>query len=104
VSILLWSALKGTLQGVSKGSPGRSRPRELGHYGLHASPADGRAGLRGEYENFLIPQTPSDVISTYPFATQQGVSGGDDDADQHYVPATQLHSPRREVLRGQVPG
>jgi hypothetical protein len=24
---------------------------------------DERAGLRGEYENFLIPQTPSDVIS-----------------------------------------
>jgi len=33
---------------------------------------DERASLRGEYKNFLIPQTPSDVISTYPLATQQG--------------------------------
>jgi hypothetical protein len=65
---------------------------------------DKRASLRGEYENFLIPQTPSDVISTYPLATQQRVSGGDDDADQHYVPAAKLRSLRREVLRGQVPG
>jgi hypothetical protein len=52
-----------------------------------------RASLRGEYENFLIPQTPSDVISTYPLATQQGVSGGDEGADQHYIPAAQLRSP-----------
>jgi hypothetical protein len=42
---------------------------------------DERASLRGEYENFLTPQTPSDVISTYPLVTQQGVSGGDEDAD-----------------------
>jgi hypothetical protein len=53
---------------------------------------DERAGQRGEYENFLIPQTPSDVISTYPLASQQGVSGGDEDTSQHYVPATQLRS------------
>jgi hypothetical protein len=26
---------------------------------------DERAGLRGEYERFLIPQTPSDVIYVY---------------------------------------
>jgi hypothetical protein len=91
------SALKGTLQGVSRRSPRRSRPQEL-------SPTDERASLRAEYENFLIPQTPSDVISTYPIATQQRVSGGDEDADQHYVPAAQLRSPRREVLREQVPG
>ena len=58
-----------------------------------SAPTDERASLRGEYENFLIPQTPSDVISTYPFATQRGVSGGDEDTDQHYVPATQLCSP-----------
>jgi hypothetical protein len=58
-----------------------------------ASATDKRASLRGEYENFLIPQTPSDVISTYPLATQQGVSGGDEDANQHYVPAAQLRSP-----------
>jgi hypothetical protein len=54
---------------------------------------DERATLRGDYENFLIPQTPSDVISTYPLVTQQGVSGGDEDDDQHYVPAVQLRSP-----------
>jgi hypothetical protein len=54
---------------------------------------DERAGLRGEYENFLIPQTHSDVISTYPLATQQGVSGGDEDAGQRYIPAAQLRSP-----------
>ena len=58
-----------------------------------ASATDERASLRGEYENFLIPQTPSDVISTYPLVTQQGVSGGDEDADQHYVPAAQLRFP-----------
>jgi hypothetical protein len=58
-----------------------------------ASATDERASLRGEYENFLIPQTPSDVISMYPLLTQQGVSGGDEDADQHYVPAAQLCSP-----------
>jgi hypothetical protein len=52
-----------------------------------ASATDERASLRGEYENFLIPQTPSDVISTYWLATQQGVSGRDEDADQRYVPA-----------------
>jgi hypothetical protein len=62
------------------------------------------ASLRGEYENFLMPQTPLDVTFTYPLATQQGVSGGDDDAYQHYITAAQLHSPRREVLREQVPG
>jgi hypothetical protein len=33
---------------------------------------DERASLKGEYEKFLIPQTPSDVISTYPLVTQQG--------------------------------
>ncbi len=54
---------------------------------------DERASLRGEYENFLIPQTPSDVISTYPLASQQGVSGGDKNASQHYVSAAQLCSP-----------
>jgi len=54
---------------------------------------DKRAGLRGEYENFLMPQTPSDVISAYPLVTQQGVSGRDEDADQHYVPAAQLRPP-----------
>jgi hypothetical protein len=58
-----------------------------------ASATDERASLRGEYENFLIPQTPLYVISFYPLATQQGVSGGDEDADQHYVPAAQLRSP-----------
>jgi hypothetical protein len=51
------------------------------------------ASLRGEYENFLIPQTPSDIISMYPLTTQQGVSGGDENASQHYVPAAQLSSP-----------
>jgi hypothetical protein len=62
---------------------------------VHKGPAatDERAGLRGEYENFLIPQTPSDVISTYPLTSQQGVSGGDEDTSQHYVPAARLHSP-----------
>jgi hypothetical protein len=58
-----------------------------------ASPTDESASLREEYENFLISQTPSDVISTYPLVTQQGVSGGDEDADQHYVPVAQLCSP-----------
>jgi len=54
---------------------------------------DERASLRGEHENILIPQTPSDIISTYPLASQQGVSGGDKNASQHYVPAAQLRSP-----------
>jgi hypothetical protein len=54
---------------------------------------DKRAGLRGEYEKFLIPQTPSDVISTYLLAPQQGVSGEDENASQYYVLATQLRSP-----------
>ena len=60
---------------------------------VRKSPAatDERASLRGEYENFLIPQTPSNV--TYPLASQQRVSGGDEDTSQHYVPATQLRSP-----------
>jgi len=74
---------------------------------IHKSPAatDERASLRGEYKNILIPQTPSDVISTYPLASQQGVSGGDENASQHYVSATQLRSPsKREVLREAVPG
>jgi hypothetical protein len=54
---------------------------------------DKRTGLRGENENFLIPQTPSDVISTYPLASHQGVSGRDKNASQHYVSAAQLRSP-----------
>jgi hypothetical protein len=41
---------------------------------------DERAGPRGEYENFFIPQTPLDMISMYPLASQQGVSGGDENA------------------------
>ena len=41
---------------------------------------DERASLRGEYENFLIPQTSLDVTSTYPLAPQQGISGGDKNA------------------------
>jgi len=59
------------------------------------SPAttDKRTGLRGEYENFLIPQTPSDIISTYLLAFHQGVSGRDENASQHYVSAAQLRSP-----------
>jgi hypothetical protein len=62
---------------------------------VHKSPAatDKRASWRGEYKNFLIPQTPSDVISTYPLASQQRVSGGDEDASQHYVSAAQLCLP-----------
>ncbi|MFN9980335.1 MAG: hypothetical protein ACK53Y_10495, partial [bacterium] len=38
VSIPLISALKGTLQGVSRRSPGRSRPQDLGRYGLTRQP------------------------------------------------------------------
>jgi hypothetical protein len=62
---------------------------------VHKSSAatDERASLRGEYENILISQTPSDVIYTYPIASQQGVSGGDESASQHYVSAAQLRSP-----------
>jgi hypothetical protein len=56
-----------------------------GPFRKSSAATDERASLRGEYENFLIPQTPSDVISTYPLATQQGVSGRDEDASQHYV-------------------
>ena len=40
MSIPLISALKGTLQGVSRRSPGRSRPQELGRYGLTRQPWD----------------------------------------------------------------
>jgi hypothetical protein len=54
---------------------------------------DERAGLRGEYKKFLIPQTPSDVIPTYSLAPQQEVSCGDENASQHYVSATQLCLP-----------
>jgi hypothetical protein len=54
-----------------------------------AGPTDKRASLRGEYEKFLIPQTPSDVITTYPLAPQKGVSGGDENASTYYVPAAQ---------------
>jgi len=69
----------------------------------HAGPTDKRASLRGEYENFLIPQTPSDVISTYPLAPQQGVSGGDENASTYYVPATQRRSPQPvRGLRGRT--
>jgi hypothetical protein len=59
----------------------------------HTGPTDKRASLRGEYENFLIPQTPSDVISTYPLAPQKGVSGGDENASTYYVPSAQRRSP-----------
>jgi hypothetical protein len=57
-------------------------------------------GLRGEYENFLIPQTPSDVISTYLLATQQGSQ-----AETRTLTSTAYQPPSyREVLREQVPG
>ena len=97
---MLISALGGSLQGVSRRSPGRSRPRELGRSGLHVSSTRERASQRGEYENFLIPQTPS----ASPLATQQGVSGGD---ERQYVlrtsrPATL--APASEGSEGQVPG
>jgi hypothetical protein len=58
-----------------------------------SSATDECASLRGEYENIFIPQTPSDVIYTYPLASQKGVSGGDESASQHYVSAAQLRSP-----------
>jgi hypothetical protein len=32
-------------------------------------------------------------VPTYPFAPQQGVSGGDANAGQHYIPAAQQRSP-----------
>jgi len=58
-----------------------------------------RASQRGEYENSLIPQTPS----ASPLTTQQGVSGGD---ERQYV----LRTSRPETLtqasegsEGQVP-
>jgi hypothetical protein len=50
----------------------------------------------GEYENFLIPQTPSDVITTYPLAPQKGVSGGDEYASTYYAPAAQRRPPASE--------
>jgi len=56
---------------------------------------DERASLWGEYKKFLIPQTPSDIISMYPLASQQGVSGGDENASQYYIPATQLRPPSK---------
>ncbi len=59
------SALEGTQQGLSRSSPGRSRPRELGRSRLHVSSTRERASQRGEYENFLIPQTPSDVTTRH---------------------------------------
>jgi len=69
----------------------------------HIGPTDKRASLRGEYENFLIPQTPSDVISTYPLAPQQGVLGGDENASTYYVPAAQRRSPQPvRGLRGRT--
>jgi hypothetical protein len=69
----------------------------------HAGPTDKRASLRGEYESFIIPQTPSDVISTYPLAPQQGVSGGDESASTYYVPAAQRRSPQPvRSLRGRM--
>jgi hypothetical protein len=54
-------------------------------------------------------------ISSYPKLLQtsslrihsplnRGVSGGDEDADQHYIPAAQLRSPGREVLRSKYQG
>jgi hypothetical protein len=53
---------------------------------------DERADLRGEYERFLIPQTPSDIIYVY-VRPSSGVSGGDANTSQYYVPAAQLRSP-----------
>jgi hypothetical protein len=79
VSIPLISALEGTQQGVSRRSPRRSRPPERGHYVLTHQP----------YGRTRQP------------ATQQGISGGDDGAGQHYVPTTRLRSPRlRENYQG----
>jgi hypothetical protein len=90
VSIPLISALEGTQQGVSRRSPGRSRLRELGRYVIHASPTDGRASLRGEYENSLIVQTPPDVTTRH----SAGGSQAETTAPEHYVPTTRLRSPR----------
>jgi hypothetical protein len=104
VSIPLIALLKGLYKESQGGAPDGPVRKSSAATDYRASPMDESASLRGEYENFLIPQTPSDVISTYPLTTQQRVSGGDEDADQHYVPAAQLRSPGQEVLRGQVPG
>jgi hypothetical protein len=59
-------------QGGAPDGPVRKSETATDH---HAGPTDKRTSLRGEYENFLIPQTPSHVISTYPPANQQRVSG-----------------------------
>jgi len=80
VSIQLIALLEKLYKESREGAP-------VGPVRKSSAATDERASLRGEYENFLIPQTPSDVISTYWLATQQGVSGRDEDADQRYVPA-----------------
>jgi hypothetical protein len=67
---------------------------------LSASPTRERASQRGEYENFLVPQTPS----AYPLATQQGVSGGDENANTYYVPTAQLTLAQTRGVEGQAPG
>jgi hypothetical protein len=93
VSIQLIALLEELYKESRGGAPDGPICKSLAATDERASATDERASLRGEYENFLILQTPSDVISTYPLATQQGVSGGVEGADQHYVPAAQLCSP-----------
>jgi hypothetical protein len=93
VSIQLIALLEELYKESRGGAPDGPVRKSLAATDKRASAMDECARLRGEYENFLIPQAPSDIISLYPLFTQQGVSGGDEDADQHYVPAAQLRSP-----------
>ncbi len=72
MSIQLIALLEELYKESRGGAPDGPVRKSLAAMDEPASATDERASLRGEYENFLIPQTPSDVISTYPLATQQG--------------------------------
>ena len=100
MSIQLIARLKELYKESQGGAPDGPVCKSSAATDERASATDERASQRGEYENFLIPQTPSES----PLATQQGVSGGD---ERQYVLRTNrlaTLAPASEGSEGQAPG
>jgi hypothetical protein len=100
VSILI-SALEGTQQGLSRRSPRRSRPRELGHYKIKRQPYGRTRQPEGWVREF--PHTPNS------FSVTNRHSAGGLGRRRRRWPALSTSHPATltqtsEVLRGQVPG
>ncbi|MFN9980097.1 MAG: hypothetical protein ACK53Y_09300, partial [bacterium] len=60
-----------------------------------------QAPMQGIFQYNNVLGSPKFASSRHNYYVQEKLRST---LTKHYVPATQLRSPRREVLRGQVPG